>query len=125
MPQRIAAAGYAAFGVIATLFWFIMIPHLQSWDPSPAALCLITVAVAAINITGFVFLFRNRREHPQWLILTGEIGNGFSPACYTLRDSGQSFSGICLSHVTGQRGLHAAALAHQRFSRDRAARLTG
>jgi hypothetical protein len=78
MMHRIIAIGYTMFGVAATLFWFIVIPHLSFWNPSRYTLGIVIICVAMINISGLVYLIRKRADSGRWLIATGLIGNGVS-----------------------------------------------
>ena len=66
------------FGVFSTLFWFILIAHLKSWQPSRLTLGTIVMAIAVINIAGLVYLIRKYRKHPRWLVITGVCGNALS-----------------------------------------------
>jgi hypothetical protein len=76
--RRTTASAYTIFGVMTTLFWFVLIPQLSSWRPSRLTLGSIVAAVAVINIAGLVYLVKNYRIHPRWLVVAGIFGNGLS-----------------------------------------------
>jgi hypothetical protein len=78
MMRRITAAGFAAFGAAAVLFWFAAVPHLKTWRPSPLAVGLMIAAVGMVNIAGLIYLIGRYREHPRWLVAVGIAGNGLS-----------------------------------------------
>jgi len=78
MMRRITAAGFAAFGAAAVIFWFIAIPHLETWRPSPLAVGLMIAAVGLVNIAALIYLIRGYREHPRWLVAVGIVGNALS-----------------------------------------------
>jgi len=78
MMHRITTIGYTVFGVAATLFWFIIVPHLNSWEPSRYTFGIVVICIAMVNIVGFVYLIRKRADYGRWLIATGLIGNSLS-----------------------------------------------
>ncbi len=78
MMRRITAAGLAAFGAASVVFWFVAVPYLETWRPSPLAVGLMVAAIAAVNITGLIYLIRGYREHPRWLVAVGIVGNALS-----------------------------------------------
>ena len=78
MMHRIIAIGYTVFGVVATLCWFIVIPHLSSWNPSRYTLGIVIIFIAMINISGLFYLTRKRADSGRWLTVMGLTGNGVS-----------------------------------------------
>jgi hypothetical protein len=78
MVHRITIIGYTVFGVVAPLFWFIIIPNLKFWNPSRYTLGFVIICVATTNLFGLVSLIRKRDEYGLWLIATGLLGNGLS-----------------------------------------------
>lgn len=76
--HRIAAIGYAVFGVVAALFLIISIPYLKVWNPSRYTVGFVTVAIAMINILGLVYLIRHREDYERWLLIATGLGNGLS-----------------------------------------------
>jgi uncharacterized membrane protein len=78
MMHRIAAIGYAVFGVVAALFLIISIPYLKVWNPSRYTVGFVTVAIAMINILGLVYLIRHREDYERWLLIATGLGNGLS-----------------------------------------------
>jgi hypothetical protein len=78
MTRQIIAAGHMVFGVLSTVFWFIIIPHLSSWQPSRYVLGGIVAAVGLINIAGLIYLIGGYRVHPRWVVAAGICGNALS-----------------------------------------------
>lgn len=78
MARRIIAAGYMAFGIASTIFWFVVIPHVSSWRPSRLTVGLLIAAIALANVAGLVYLIRGYRTHPRWLVAVGVGGNALS-----------------------------------------------
>ena len=76
--HRITVIGFALFGVVATLFLFIIIPYLRFWNPSWYTLGFVIICIATINIFGLVYLIRNRDDYGLGLLITTALGNGLS-----------------------------------------------
>jgi len=78
MKQRIITIGLVAFGVLAAVFWFIVIPHLTRWHPSRPTLAAIAVSIAVANAAGIVYPIRNRAACSPWWMMIGVAANGLS-----------------------------------------------
>ena len=78
MMRRIIAVGYMVLGIVTVLFWFVIIPNLKFGYLSRYNPSVVMMGIALINIGGLVYLTRNRRDHPRWLVITGISGNGLS-----------------------------------------------